>query len=94
MGCDCYKAHVACNDFAAKTTPRQVCQMQSLKGHKITLIAVVDLLRWDNGEVGEPCLGLSGLRQMHDVSATDPVMPRLLVFAQKEPRITDTEARQ
>ena len=52
MGCDCYEAHVACNDFAAKTTPRQGEQMQSLKGHKITLIAVVDLLRWDNGEVG------------------------------------------
>lgn len=68
--------------------------MQSLKGHKITLIAAVDLLRWDNDQVSESCCGLSGLRQMHDVSATDLVMPSLLVFAQKEPRITDTEARQ
>ena len=46
LGCDCKKTHDAGNDFAAKSTPRQGCQMQSLKGHKTTLIAVVDLLRW------------------------------------------------
>ena len=62
MGCDCYKAHVACNEFAAKRAPRQGRQMQSLKGHKITLIAAVDLLRWDNDQVSESCLRLKRAR--------------------------------
>ncbi len=37
--------------------------MQSLKRHKITLIPVVDLLRWDNVEVKSSlALRLSALR--------------------------------
>ena len=59
--------------------------MQSLKGHKITLIAVVDLLGWDNVEVRSSLVvTLLALRQVHDVGAADLVMPRLLVFASKE----------
>ena len=34
--------------------------MQSLKGHKITLIAAVDLLRWDNDQVSESCSAEAG----------------------------------
>ena len=48
---DCQKIHDAGNDFTATSTPREAYRMQSLKGHKITLIAVLDLLGWDNVEV-------------------------------------------
>ena len=69
--------------------------MQSLKGHKITLIAVVDLLGWDNVEVRSSLVvTLLALRQVHDVGAADLVMPRLLVFAQKKPSVSYAKARQ
>ncbi len=62
--------------------------MQSLKGHKITLIAVLDLLGWDNVEVRSSLAdSLLALGQMNDIGAADLVLPGLFVFAKKEPRV-------
>mgnify|MGYP001241580117 CR=1 FL=1 len=62
--------------------------MQSLKGHKITLIAVLDLLGWDNVEVRSSLAdSLLALGQMNDICAADLVLRGLVVFVIKDLRV-------